>query len=173
MIIGITFHGLGGEGAKTSSSLLGKAAFEEGNWSQASPQFGAERRNAPVKSFCRISDEKVLERGQIDSPDIVVVLNITLFKKVDVLSGLTDNGLLIVNSKEEFPIDTKVKVVFVDATGIAEKHIGKPIPSTAILGVLAKYIDPNMIDIEHLRMVVGEQFGESNVRALQECYEVA
>lgn len=172
----ITFLGLGGEGAKTASSLFARAAFEQGNQSQASPQFGAERRNAPVKSFTRVSDQKIWERGQIIKADIVIVLNTTLFEKIDVLFGLKEGGLLIVNSRNEFSIDVKAKmagVVFVDATGIATKHIKKPIPSTAILGALAKYIDPKIVDMDHLRAVIREQFGEGNVKAAEECYKVA
>lgn len=184
----ITFLGLGGEGAKTASSLFARAAFEQGNQSQASPQFGAERRNAPVKSFARVSDQKIWERGQIVKADIVIVLNTTLFEKIDVLFGLKESGLLIVNSRagsaidlivnsrNEFSIDVKAKmarVVFVDATGIAMKHIKKPIPSTAILGALAKHIDPKIVDMDHLCAVIREQFGEGNVKAAEECYKVA
>lgn len=171
--IAITFLGLGGEGAKTASSLFARAAFEQGNWSQASPQFGAERRNAPVKSFARVSDQTIWKRGQIVRADIVIVLNTTLFEKIDVLSGLKEDGLLIVNSRTEFAIDVKAKIVFVDATGIAIKHIKKPIPSTAILGALSKYIDPNIVDLDHLCSTVMDKFGEENVKAVKECYEVA
>ena len=77
-MIRVRFHGRGGHGVKTASRILGTAAFRAGYQAQDSPIYGAERRGAPVAAFTRISDEPILERGIIESPEIIVVADETL-----------------------------------------------------------------------------------------------
>jgi pyruvate ferredoxin oxidoreductase gamma subunit len=87
-MIEIRFHGRGGQGAVTSAELLALAAIGEGKYAQAFPSFGPERRGAPVVAFCRISDEPIRIRANIYEPDIVVVLDSSLLKIVNVAAGL-------------------------------------------------------------------------------------
>ncbi|MEM3400067.1 MAG: pyruvate ferredoxin oxidoreductase subunit gamma [Candidatus Micrarchaeia archaeon] len=167
----IRFHGRGGQGAVTAASLLAMAAGDEGKYSQAFPFFGVERRGAPVTSFCRISDEPIKIHQYIYKPDIVVVLDPSLLGKVDVCEGLKEGGIVIVNSKERISLPTK-NAYFVDASGIAIKHIGKPIVNTAMLGAFAKVT--NLVHIDGLKKAIGEVFkgelAEKNIRAIEECY---
>lgn len=97
-MIEIRFHGRGGQGAVTSAELLALAAIEEGKYAQAFPSFGPERRGAPVLAFCRISDEPIKIRANIYEPDIVVVLDASLLKIVNVASGLKPEGILVTTS---------------------------------------------------------------------------
>ena len=50
-LIGIRWHGRGGQGAVTSAELVAQAAISEGKYAQAFPSFGPERRGAPVSAF--------------------------------------------------------------------------------------------------------------------------
>ena len=59
----IRVHGRGGQGVKTTARILGRAAFIQGMHIQDFAIYGAERRGAPVASFCRIGKEEILTRG--------------------------------------------------------------------------------------------------------------
>ena len=96
----VRFHGRGGQGAVTAANLLAVAAGHEGKYSRAFPFFGVERRGAPVQAFCRISDKPFRAYQNVYEPDTVVVLDSTLIKDVDVISGLKEGGHAIVNCHE-------------------------------------------------------------------------
>ncbi|MEO0275625.1 MAG: 2-oxoacid:acceptor oxidoreductase family protein, partial [candidate division WOR-3 bacterium] len=66
--IEIRWHGRGGMGAKTAALLLAEAMMHEGKYVQAFPEYGPERRGAPVVAFTRISDEKIKGHYGITSP---------------------------------------------------------------------------------------------------------
>lgn len=44
----IRIHGRGGQGGVTSAEILAKYCISEGEFAQAFPSFGPERRGAPV-----------------------------------------------------------------------------------------------------------------------------
>ncbi len=69
----VRWHGRGGQGAKTAGYILAVAAAEEGWQVQAFPEYGAERRGAPMRSYVRISDGPIRLRSGITNPEIVVV----------------------------------------------------------------------------------------------------
>lgn len=140
--------------------------------------YGAERRGAPVMSFVRIDENPILERGYVDDPDVVVVLDRTLLELVRVADGLNENGLLIVNSEHEPAVDTPAAVKYVDATSIALETIGKPIFNTTMLGALARLT--GIVSPDALYRAIEEEFSdypekiiEGNKAAVKKCYEVA
>jgi len=170
----IRIHGRGGQGVKTTSHILSRAAFLEGMKTQDFAMYGAERRGAPVVSFCRISKDQVLTRGYIFEPDCVIVLDPTIGAKA-CIAGLKKGGTVIVNSSRR--IKEFGNAVFADATKIAMEEIGKPIPNAAILGSFLKAI--NIVKMESLTKAIKEELTEDghpeavqgNVRALQLCWE--
>jgi len=64
-VIEIIFHGRGGQGAVTSAEMLALAAIGEGKYAQAFPNFGPERRGAPVVAFARIDTKPIRLRTKI------------------------------------------------------------------------------------------------------------
>ncbi len=173
----IRIHGRGGQGSVTAAELLAVAAFADGKFSQAFPAFGVERRGAPVQAFTRINDEPIRLRSQIYEPDYVIVQDPTLLEVVDVASGLKDDGMLIINSDfdaDKFDIDTKAKIMTVNATKIALDIIGRPIVNTILLGAFAGATDE--IQPESIKEAVKERFpgkvGERNAEAIQEAYNM-
>ncbi len=139
----VRWHGRGGQGAKTVALLLADAALSAGQSVQAFPEYGPERMGAPVQSFNRIDQKKILIHCSIKSPDVVVVLDPTLMATVDVTAGLKPTGTLLVNtsfSPEEIKKQTGFsgRVCTVDASKISEETIGKRIPNTPMLGALVK-----------------------------------
>src|SRR5512136_2810761 len=100
-LLEIRWHGRGGSGAVTSAELLAKAAIGEGKYAQAFPSFGPERRGAPVMAFNRISSTAAIRvRAGVTEPNVVVVLDETVLRVVNVTEGLTKGGTVVVNSKK-------------------------------------------------------------------------
>ena len=176
-MIEIRFHGRGGQGAVTSAELLAMAAIGEGKYAQAFPSFGPERRGAPVLAFCRISDQPIRIRANIYEPDIVVVLDASLLKIVNVAAGLKPNGILVTTSKdspdkvrEELKIKNRLAVV--DATKIAREVLGVPITNTTMLGSLVR--SSELVNRESFILPLKERFGriaEKNISAFEQAYQ--
>lgn len=173
----IRIHGRGGQGSVTLGHLIAEAAFAEGKWTQAFPQFGVERRGAPVEAFARIDDEKLRDRSHVYEPDYVIVQDPSLIEFVDVTKGLKPEGTMIVNTAEEpsaLSLDTEAEIITVDATEIAMEHIERPIMNTALLGAFASA--SGLIDIESIEQVIMEEFpgeiGEKNVAASSDAFQV-
>ncbi|MBL7054626.1 2-oxoacid:acceptor oxidoreductase family protein [Candidatus Woesearchaeota archaeon] len=160
-ILEIRIHGRGGQGAKTASQFIVEAALDQGKYIKAFPEYGPERRGAPVAAFARISDKPIHTYAPITNPDIVLVIDNTLIGFVDVTKGLTNKGILIVNTCEEsskMKEKTKFKgnVYTVDATNISIKLLGKNLPNISMLGALVKIA--NNISLESLKNKIKEKF---------------
>jgi len=150
-IIEIRWHGRGGQGAKTAALLFAEAALATGKYVQGFPEYGPERMGAPVQSFNRLSDKPITLHCGITEPDFVVVLDPTLIKTVDVISGLPETGAIIVNTEKSAAdmkkeLNFKGKVFVINASKIATESFGKPIPNTPMMGALVKVT--NFLDIK-------------------------
>lgn len=176
-MIEIRFHGRGGQGAVTCAELLALAAIGEGKYAQAFPSFGPERRGAPVVAFCRISDQPIRIRANVYEPDIVLVLDPTLLKIVNVAAGLKPNGIIVTTSKDspeavKETLRIKNRVAVVDAIKIAMEVLGVPITNTAMLGSLIRASD--VVKRESFIHPIKERFGriaEKNIAAFERAYQ--
>jgi len=161
----------------TSAELLALAAIKEGKYAQAFPSFGPERRGAPVVAFCRISDEQIKVRSVISHPDVVLVLDPSILRLVDVSNGLKPEGVLVTNTrfspeeiKQELGVKTRLAVV--DATRIAREELGLPITNTTMLGALLKASE--VVDKGSMIEPLQERFGriaERNIKAFERAYK--
>jgi 2-oxoacid:acceptor oxidoreductase gamma subunit (pyruvate/2-ketoisovalerate family) len=149
----IRFHGRGGQGTVVGSSILGMAFFYEGNFVQFFPEFGVERRGAPVQAFLRVSDSKVKAHYNIYEPDHIVLFDSVLLNSVNVTQGLKSNGWILVNSKkkpDEFTFDKKYRVATIDADGISlANRLGteaSPIINAAMIGAFSRIINTLSFD---------------------------
>ncbi|MCG7852622.1 MAG: pyruvate ferredoxin oxidoreductase subunit gamma, partial [Methanosarcinaceae archaeon] len=173
----IRIHGRGGQGSVTAAELLAVAAFADGRFSQAFPAFGVERRGAPVQAFTRISDESIRLRSQVYEPDYVIVQDATLLEVVDVAGGIKDEGIILINtefSPDKLELNTKAKIMTVDATKVALDIIGRPIVNTVLLGAFAGAtgeIRPESIENAVKKRFPGK-VGEKNAEAIQKAYEI-
>jgi len=177
-LVEIRWHGRGGQGAVTSAELLARAAIAEGKYAQAFPSFGPERRGAPVLAFDRISNSKPIRiRAEITEPDVVVVLDSSLLRIVNVTSGLKQQGTLILNTGRslediESEFGNKWRLAIIDATRIARKLLGVPIANTTMLGALLRATD--VVKLESLFEPLEGRFGrvaERNIDAMKEAFE--
>jgi len=78
LLVEVRWHGRGGQGIVTVSRLLAHAALLDGKHVQAFPEFGPERRGAPVTGYTRISDEPISIHSRIYTPNVVVIVDPTL-----------------------------------------------------------------------------------------------
>jgi pyruvate ferredoxin oxidoreductase gamma subunit len=170
-MVEIRFHGRGGQGAVTAAAILARAAGFDDKYAQGFPAFGVERRGAPVRAFCRISDKPINTRSQIYSPDYVVVLDESLLHLPEIADGLRPESVIIVNG-QQMKIGFKQKVYFYDATALALKILGKDIVNTAMLGVLSR--ETKLVSMDSILKAVGENFSgkvlELNMKLVKEAY---
>ncbi|MEA3255880.1 MAG: pyruvate ferredoxin oxidoreductase subunit gamma [Candidatus Altiarchaeota archaeon] len=173
----IRFHGRGGQGAVTAASLLAVAGFKDGRFTQAFPTFGVERRGAPVQAFTRIDDKFIRRRSHIYEPDILVVLDSTLLKVVDVTGGLNEGGIIIINtekSAKELGLEG-LDVRSVDATKEAFDVLNRDIVNTAMLGAFSAFTGE--VSKESICESIKEHFSgsiaEKNVMLVERIYEKA
>jgi pyruvate ferredoxin oxidoreductase gamma subunit len=100
----IRWHARAGQGAKTAAQALALALLESGRSVQAFPEYGPERRGAPLRAYTRLSDRPIRRHDGVTDPDVVVVLEPSLLGEVDVAEGLREDGVIIVNA-ESVPRD--------------------------------------------------------------------
>jgi 2-oxoacid:acceptor oxidoreductase gamma subunit (pyruvate/2-ketoisovalerate family) len=96
----IRWHARAGQGAKTAAQLLAEALLRAGKSVQAFPEYGPERRGAPVRAYTRVSDRPIRRHDSITEPDVVVVLEPALVREIDVTEGMPDDGVVLVAARE-------------------------------------------------------------------------
>lgn len=136
--LSIRWHGRGGFGAKTAATLLAELIIDAGSYGQAAPEFGPERRGAPVQAFTRIGPVPITRRGPIDRPDVLVVLDSRLFALAHVVAGVGPQTLVIVNATSGAAISgvPSSHLVTLDASQIARRTVGKDIPNIPMLAAV-------------------------------------
>ncbi len=150
------------------------AAFNEGRHAQAFPSFGSERTGAPVVSFCRIDDREIRTREPVMEPDAVIVQDVTLINQVDLFSGLSPNGFVLINTSRTYyeiglgELANRYRadhLLTCPATELALEHFGRPLPNAALLGGFAALTDEVSLGAivaairEHFTGVVGDRNG--------------
>ncbi|MFH0839872.1 MAG: 2-oxoacid:acceptor oxidoreductase family protein [Candidatus Omnitrophota bacterium] len=177
----IRWHGRGGQGAKTAAQFLAEAALDSGKFIQSFPEYGPERAGAPMRAYTRICDKPINIHSGVTNPDAVVVIDSTLLTP-EVLQGLPEDGVLVVNSTESVAqIRKKLdynhgKVAVVDATQIALDTIKVPMTNTPMLGALIKIIP--VVTLEAIQGKIkkkfikklGEAKTEANLEAIRRAY---
>ncbi|MBE0480129.1 MAG: 2-oxoacid:acceptor oxidoreductase family protein [Dehalococcoidia bacterium] len=173
----IRIHARAGQGAITTATILANAAFEDGKYALSFPTFGAARMGAPMNAFVRISDAPIRVRSQIYKPDYVLVQDPTLMRGFDVLSGLKQEGLAVINNSKdgsELGLKTSARVITVPASRIAKEIMGRADRvNTALIG--AFIAATHELTLAALEKSVYSRFSgkaaDSNWKALIMAYE--
>lgn len=159
----VRIHGRGGQGVVTAAELLAQAAFDEGAHAQAFPSFGSERTGAPVVAFARIAQTAIRVREPVMSPDAIIVQDETLLRAVDVFSGLSETGFVLINSKLSFSElglsefeAAHNRFMTVPATELAMEHLGRPVPNAVLLGAFAALT--KVVSLKSVQDAIGERF---------------
>ena len=181
MLFQTRIHGRGGQGVVSAAEMLSVAAFLEGKYAQAFPSFGSERMGAPVMAFCRIDDKEIRLREPVMRPDALIIQDPTLLHQVDLFSGLSPEGFILINSTrsfEELGIGDFIKgyraerLCTVPATELALKHVGRAVPNAALLGGFAAI--SGVVALESVCAAILDKFpkkiADGNIAATREAY---
>jgi pyruvate ferredoxin oxidoreductase gamma subunit len=169
----IRWHARAGQGAKTASQLYATAALNAGKSVQAFPEYGPERRGAPLRAYTRVDDARIRRHDSITEPDVVVVLEPSLVHEVDVTEGLRSDGLVLVNAEERPAELSQGHVVCVPASKLAERR-GSKFANLIMVGALAAAVGepPVSAVAEAASDLLGKKVPPADIRdAVQEGYE--
>lgn len=178
----IRLESIGGLGANLAGKMLAEAGvlglgLNGSNFSS----YGSEKKGSPVKAFVRYcdADVEIRDHSPIEQPHVIGVFHEALYKTVNVVSGLSADGIVLVNSTREFDSvreDLKLdygKLAIVDALKIAVEEKTKV--NTAMLGALYRILD--FLDPEKMRDVIRKTFEkkyphlvEPNIRTFDRGY---
>ena len=179
----IRFHGRGGQGIKSASRILGTAFFLEGYEVQDAPRYGAERRGAPIFAYVRASEEVINERGIINKPDLIIVVDesLLLLPVAGVLVGATKRSVLLIVTDEapevwKKKLNLQGPVFSLSTEAAAEDRPGIPLVGTACIGAAAQLI--GIISPETLKEAIrkelkhlGDDLVEKNLTGAMKAYD--
>jgi len=184
-MIEIRWHGRGGQGAKTASLLLADIAFNTGKYIQGFPEYGPERMGAPITAYNRIDDKPIRLHSNIYEPNLVVVVDDTLIKSVDVIKGIKEGGSILVNSSK--PIEDIRKslngfsgaIYSIDASKISMECLKMNFPNTSLLAAVVKIanlmskeeLEKNMLDSFKHKFSKKPEVIEPNMLAVMRSYD--
>jgi len=180
----IRWHGRGGQGTVTAAKVFADACLSGGRYVQAFPEYGPERSGAPLRAYNRVSSKELRMHCPVLKPNIVAIVDATLLDGIDVTEGAPDDAIFIVNSakdpkelREKLKAKPTQRVFTVDATKIAIENIGRPLPNSPMVGVLAKVSGIVSLDamIEDVKKSFGKKFSQKiidgNLEAVKRGYE--
>ncbi len=171
-MVEIRWHAQGGQGAKTAAMFLAEAVLVKGMFGQGFPEYGPERRGAPMRGFTRISEKPIRRHCMIEKPGIVIILDPSLMDSAAAgcNAGTDKNTVFVVNTTDTVTATRKklgvkgATVHTVDATGIALETIGRPIPNMPMIGALLGVND--MLSMEELKTALVDQLGSKFSQAV-------
>ncbi len=180
----VRWHGRGGQGTVTGAKSLAEAVQGTGRYVVAFPEYGPERRGAPLRAFNRFAPTPIRIHTPVQSPDVVIVVDPTLIGNKDLLAGIRPETVFIVNTEKSAPeIKIKLgldgqKLITVPANKISHELFGREIPNSAMMGAFARGFGA-IISLEKLidesRHVFAELLGadlvEKNLQAIQRGYK--
>lgn len=176
-MIEIKIHGRGGQGSVTMAELLAEAAFYGGKEAQAFPNFGVERRGAPVTAYVRIDSKPIRLHSQIYSPNYVIIQDASLLNDKKILADLKFGTLVIINTSKkalELSLPKNLKIKTINAYDLAKEIIGKPIINTILLGAFVGSTE--LIQLSGAEKAIKKRFSldlaTKNIIALKRGFEV-
>ena len=141
----LEFIGRGGQGAKTAAELVARILLSKGKFIQCFPDYGPERKGAPVRAFTRSSDSEIRGCSSEANPNVIILIDPTLLALNGTLFNIKDGQTVLVNSPEsaetlrkQFNIRASIKFYSVDATKIAMDNLKNNITNSTMLGALSK-----------------------------------
>jgi len=161
----IRWHARAGQGAKTAAQILALALLHEGRGVQAFPEYGPERRGAPLRAFTRVSEDRIRRHDAVTDPDVVVVLDPSIVHEAGVADGLADDGYVVFNGEEVPPELDGVDVRCVPAAQLAAR-LGSNFVNVVMLGAVAAALgEPSLEGLEDAAVeTLGRKTAADDVR---------
>jgi pyruvate ferredoxin oxidoreductase gamma subunit len=133
----IRWHARAGQGAKTAAQVLALALLQSGKGVQAFPEYGPERRGAPLRAYTRFADAPIRRHDTITEPDLVVVLEPSLVAETGIAGGLRTGGAILLNAEAPPSELAGLDVRCVPATRLASS-LGSGFVNLVMLGAVAR-----------------------------------
>jgi len=179
----IRWHGRGGQGTVTGAKSLAEAVQGTGKFVMAFPDYGPERRGAPLRAYNRFSNEKIRIHSPVVIPDVVIVVDATLISTPELVRGISDNTIFIVNTEKDNHIVKQQlglslqKLYTLPANSISYSLFKREIPNSAMMGAFARAC-PDIISLEMLMKeseiifshILGEELVKKNLEAINRGY---
>jgi pyruvate ferredoxin oxidoreductase gamma subunit len=165
----IRWHARAGQGAKTASQMLALALLRSGRSVQAFPEYGPERRGAPLRAYTRVSDRPIRRHDAIEHPDVVVVLEPSLVHETGVTEGLEDESFVMLNADVAPAELAGTRVVCIPASRIAAAQ-GSSFGNVVMVGAVAAALgEPALEDVQDAAVeLLGKKLRVESVRAAVE-----
>ncbi|BDR92521.1 2-oxoacid:acceptor oxidoreductase family protein [Vulcanisaeta souniana] len=157
----IIFFGRGGQGAVTAAQITALAAVSKGLYALAYPEFGPERRGAPVRSYLVVSTEPVEAREPIEEPNMSIVFGPDLLRvNPEIIRRTRD--YIIINARRYETVEPYLRIfkggiIYINAYDLSTKYLDKAIVNTAMLGALLRVFD--ILTVEDVAYAASKFFG--------------
>ncbi len=141
-MIEVSFSGRGGQGVVIASQMLGLAFFKAGKYPQCYSVFGGERRGAPLTSFLRVDDRKILLKCEIKNPGEFICFDDSLLDPVALKALVKPGGSIMINTRsgpQNFADLSAYKLGLVDAAGVARQAGLDRFCNTAMVGAYGAF----------------------------------
>jgi len=131
------FAGFGGQGIISLGQIWVYCAMQEGRNVTFFPFYGAEKRGGIARASVIVSDEEIAS-PLVVSPDSAIVMNSASLPLCEGI--LKPGGLMLVNASlvKESPRRSDLKIVKIEASGLAEKIGHVRFANMVALGALAQ-----------------------------------
>ena len=147
-MIEIRWHARAGQGAKTAAHLFALAALRAGESAQAFPEYGPERRGAPVRAYTRIDGSPIRRHDSVTHPDAVVILDPSLAADPSTREGVDSSTVVLADIEAGSTGLDGARVVSVPAAELAERA-GTTFGNLVMAGALAAVLGtPRVEDLE-------------------------
>jgi len=169
------FAGFGGQGIISLGQLWVYFAMQEGKNVTFFPFYGAEKRGGIARASVIVSDEEIAS-PLVTTPDSTLVMNTDSLPLCEKM--LKNGGLIVLNSTlvKEVPARNDLKIVKIEATGIAEQIGSLLFANMVALGAMAKLTNAlTLTDIDNILKKFfpsdKHQFIPMNAKAIRAGYD--
>lgn len=155
----IRLESIGGLGANLAGKMLAEAGVMGVGLNGVSfSSYGSEKKGSPVKAHIRFCDMDTFIRdtSPVERPHVVGIFHESLSKTVNVISGIYEDSIVLVNSTrtpDELKDKMKLKggtIAVVDAIGISLEENNRV--NMAMLGAMFRLCD--FLDVEFMKGVI-------------------
>lgn len=168
----IRLESIGGLGANLAGKMLAEAGVVGAGLNGVSfSSYGSEKKGSPVKAhirFCDI-DTNIRDTSPVERPHVVVVFHEAMAKTINVVSGIYEDSIVLVNSTstpEELKEHMKLAggtIAVVDAIGIALEEKNKV--NMAMMGAIFRIVD--FLDPDIMRDIIRKSLEKKYPQAVE------
>lgn len=180
--------GVGGQGTLLASRVLGSAMLSQGVDVKVSEVHGMSQRGGSVVTYVRYGDRvysPIIAQGEAD-----VLLAFEALEAARYLPWLKPDGTVVVNTQQMDPMpvvtgvaaypkdvlgkvrEQGVKMVALDALGLAEQAGSAKAVNVVLIGAMAKRLDlPKEVWIDTIKETVPPKFIDMNLKAFALGYQ--